>query len=151
MSDIITEITINLPKERVVEYASDPENAPYWCKNIRSVAWDNEAQLRAGTKLIVRERLMRRNMENEYEVVEIIPGQKVVVRSLSNGMKIETTVGWQAIDEETTCMTVRVRAVPRAFSKAIVPFKALTIKNTCRRNLKRLKRILEFTYVRMEV
>lgn len=151
MSDITIEIIINLPKERVAEYASDPENAPYWCKNIKSVQWDSEAPVRAGTRLLVQEQIMRRNMQNVYEVVEIIPGQKVVVKTRSNGMKIDTTVGWQAIDEDTTCMTVRIRAVPNAFFKAIVPFKALAIRNTCRRNLKRLKRILEFTYVRMEV
>jgi uncharacterized membrane protein len=151
MVDVSTEIIINLPKEKVVEFASDPRNVPNWCTHIKSVEWNNETPLRAGAKLVFNERIMRRPQQHVYEVVEIIPGQKVIMKSQSNGMRMETTVAWQAISENTTCMTLRNRGVPLAFSKSIAPLLKLAIRKASRRNLKQLKRMLELNYRRLVV
>lgn len=151
MVDVSTEIIINLPKEKVVEFASDPRNVPNWCTHIKSVEWNNEAPLRAGAKLVFNEQVMRRRKQHVYEVVEIIPGQKVIMKSHSNGMRMETTVAWQAISENTTCMTLRNRGVPIAFSKSIAPLLKLAIRKASRRNLKQLKRMLELNYRRLVV
>jgi uncharacterized membrane protein len=151
MVDVSTEIIINLPKEKVVEFASDPRNVPNWCTHIKSVEWNNETPLRAGAKLVFNERIMRRPQQHVYEVVEIIPGQKVIMKSQSNGMRMETTVAWQAISENTTCMTLRNRGVPIAFSKSIAPLLKLAIRKASRRNLKQLKKMLELSYRRLVV
>ncbi|MFL5747393.1 MAG: SRPBCC family protein [Niastella sp.] len=151
MVDVSTEIIINLPKEKVAEFASYPGNVPNWCTHIKSVEWNNDAPLRAGAKLVFNGQIMRRPQQNVYEVVEIIPGQKVIMKSRSNNMRMETTVAWQAINENTTCMTLRNRGVPIAFSKPMAPLLKLAIRNVSRRNLKQLKKMLEFSYRRLEV
>jgi uncharacterized membrane protein len=151
MVDVSTEIIINLPKEKVAEFASDPANAPSWCTHIKSVEWNNETPLRAGTKLIFNERIMRRRHQQVYELVEVIPGQKMIMKTRSNGMRMETIVAWQAINENTTCMTLRNRGIPLAFSKTIAPFLKMAIKKASRRNLKQLKRMLEYSYARVVV
>lgn len=146
MVDVSTEIIINLPKEKVTEFAADPGNVPNWCTHIKSVEWNNDAPLRAGAKLVFNEQSMLRQHQHVYEVVEIIPGQKVIMRSHSNGMHMETTVAWQAINENTTCMTLRNRGIPVAFSKPIAPLLKLAIRKASRRNLKQLKKMLELSY-----
>ncbi len=151
MVDVSTEIIINLPKEKVAEFASDLGNAPSWCTHIKSVEWNNEAPLRAGAKLVFNEQIMRRRHQYVYEVVEIIPGQKMIMRTSGNGMRMETTVAWQALNENTTCMTLRNRGVPTAFSKPIAPLLKLAIRNASRRNLKQLKKMLELSYRRLVV
>ena len=151
MVDVKTEILINLPKEIVAEYVSDPGNAPRWCTHITSVEWNPGASLRAGVKIVFNERILRRHRQYVCEVVEFIPNQKVVVKTRNNKMRMETTVAWQAINEHTTCMTVWSRGIPRAFSRMISPFMALAIRNTSRRNLKQLKRMLETSNRRMVV
>jgi hypothetical protein len=151
MVDVSTEIIINLPKEKVTEFASDPSNVPNWCTHIKSVEWNNDAPLRAGVKLVFNEQIMRRPHKQVYEVVEIIPGQKVIMKSQSNNMRMETTVAWQAINENTTCMTLRNRGIPVAFSKPIAPLLKLAIRKASRRNLKQLKRVLELNYRRLVV
>ncbi len=151
MVDVRTEIIINLPKEIVAEYVSDPGNAPSWCTHIESVEWNHDTPLRAGVKIVFDERIMRRHQRYVAEVVEIIPGQKLVVKTRNNSMRMETVVAWQAINEHTTCMTVWSRGIPRSFSKMISPFMALAIRNTSRRNLKLLKKMLEFSHRRMVV
>jgi uncharacterized membrane protein len=151
MVDVSTEIIINLPKEKVAEFASYPGNVPNWCTHIKSVEWNNEAPLRAGAKLVFNERVMRRSQHHVYEVVEIIPGQKVIMKSQGNGMRMETTVAWQAINENTTCMTLRNRGIPTAFSRSIAPFLKLAYRKASRRNLKQLKKMLELSYRRLVV
>ena len=146
MVDVRTEIIINLPKEKVAEYVSDPGNTPNWCSHITSVEWNGHAPLRAGVKIVFNERIMRRHQQYVCEVVEIIPGQKVVVKTRNKKMRMETTVAWQAINENTTCMTVWSRGIPRALSRMISPFMALVIRNTNRKNLKQLKRMLELVH-----
>jgi carbon monoxide dehydrogenase subunit G len=153
MVDVSTEIIINLPKEKVTGFALDPANVPNWCTHIKSVEWNNDGPLRAGVKLVFNEQIMRmrRPHKQVYEVVEIIPGQKVIMKSQSNGMRMETTVAWQAINENTTCMTLRNRGIPVAFSRSIAPLLKLAIRNASRRNLKQLKKMLELNYRRLVV
>jgi uncharacterized membrane protein len=151
MVDVSTEIIINLPKEKVVEFASDPGNAPSWCTHIKSVEWNPEAPLRAGAKLVFNEQIMRRRQQHVYEVVEVIPGQKMIMKTSGNGMRMETTVAWQALNENTTCMTLRNRGIPTAFSKPIAPLLKLAIRKASRRNLKQLKKMLELSYRRLVV
>ena len=143
MVDVKTEIIINLPKEIVSEFVSDPNNAARWCKHLKSVEWDGHGPLRAGATIVFNKHI--------YEVIEVIPGQKIVMRTLRKGMNMLTTVAWQAINENTTCMTLRNRGIPRAFSNAIAPLFALAIRKICRSNLKHLKRILEYSNRRMAV
>jgi uncharacterized membrane protein len=151
MVNVSTEIIINLPKEQVAEFVSDPANAPSWCTHIKSVEWNNDEPLRAGTKLVFNEQIMRRYKQQLYEVVEIIPGQKMTMKSRNNNMRMETTVAWQALNENTTCMTVCNRGIPVSFSKSIAPFLKMAIRKASRRNLKQLKRMLELSYRRLVV
>ncbi|HUP10800.1 MAG TPA: SRPBCC family protein [Niastella sp.] len=151
MVDVKTEIIINLPKEKVAEYVSDPGNAPSWCSHIKSVEWNQHVPLRAGARIIFNEPGMRRYQQYVCEIVEIIPNQKMVVKTRNNNMRMETVFAWQAINENTTCMTVWSRGIPRALSRMISPFMALAIRHTSRRNLKQLKRMLETSHRRMVV
>ena len=143
MVDVKTEILINLPKEIVSEFASDPENVARWCTHIKSIEWNDQHPLRAGTKILVNKRVMLRDQQHVYKVIEIIPGQKIVMRTISNGIRMETTVGLQAVNERITCMTLRNRGTPHAFSRAIAPFFALAIRKASSRDLKQLKYLLE--------
>jgi uncharacterized membrane protein len=143
MVDVTTEIIIHLPKEKVAEFASDPDNAPKWYVNIESVEWLTEKPLKAGSQLVFRAKFMGRHLQYIYEAVEYIPGQKLVMHTVNTAYVMETTYGWQAVDENTTCMTLCNRGIPPGLSKILTPIVAIAIKQTNHRDLKRLKLLLE--------
>jgi hypothetical protein len=51
MIDVLTEITINCPRDKVSEYAANPDNASEWYVNINSVEWQTPKPLKVGSKV----------------------------------------------------------------------------------------------------
>jgi len=139
MVAVTTDIIINLPKEKVTEFAANPDNVPQWYVQIQSVEWQTPRPLQNGSELLVKSRFLR----FVHKVVEFIPGQKLILRSVEGPIQLETALGWQAIDEHTTRMTISNRGLPKGFSRLLAPFIALMLGFINRRDLKHLKRLLE--------
>lgn len=49
--DVITEVVIARPPPQVAAFAADPDHAPAWYVNIKSVEWLSEPPLRAARQL----------------------------------------------------------------------------------------------------
>jgi hypothetical protein len=143
MVAVTTDIIINLPKEKVAEFAANPDNVPQWYINIRSVQWQTPRPLKTGSQLLFSGRFLGRLLQNLYEVVEFIPGQKMVLRASNTPFGMETVIGWQAIDENTTRMTIRNRSIPRGLAKLFTPLMALALRWVNHKDLRLLKQLLE--------
>lgn len=143
MVAVTNDIIINLPKEKVARFAANPDNVPKWYVNIRSVQWQTPRPLKTGSQLLFRGRFLGRLLQNLYEVVEFIPGQKMVLRASNKLLGMEMVIGWQAIDENTTRMTIMNQGIPKGVAKLFTPLMALALKQVTRKDLKLLKRLLE--------
>jgi hypothetical protein len=127
MVDVVTEIRIEAPVAKVFEYASNPDNAPSWYKNIKSVEWKTPKPARVGTKVAF--------------------SAQFLGRRLSYGpFPMETTYTWQPIDDRTTQMTLRNKGEPAGFSKLLAPFMKMMMRKANLKDLKNLKNILEATH-----
>ena len=143
MVDVTTQIIIKCPLNRVFEYASDPNNAPEWYVNIKSVEWRTQEILVVGSKIAFKAKFLGRQLEYVYEIVDLVSGQKLVMRTADGPFLMETTYLWEKIDDNTTRMTLRNRGNPTGFSKLITPFMAFAMKKANQKDLKRLKEIME--------
>ncbi|MFY9309119.1 MAG: SRPBCC family protein [Bacteroidia bacterium] len=143
MVNVLTEIIISKPIDIVSDYAINPDNAPEWYVNIKSAEWKTPKPLRVGSKVAFIAFFLGRKLVYTYEFTELIPRQKLVMRTAEGPFPMETTYTFTAIDNQTTKMTLQNRGKPTGFSKLFSPFMALMMKKANNNDLKNLKRILE--------
>lgn len=140
--DVTTEQIIDRPRERVAAYAGDPSNAPEWYANIDSVEWRTPPPLRVGSKLAFVARFLGRRLSYTYEVVDHVPGERLVMRTEQGPFPMETIYGWESVGAATR-MTLRNRGEPAGCSRLLAPVLPLAMRRATRRDLARLKAVLE--------
>ena len=143
MVDVLTETIIDQPVDEVARYAIDPSNAPEWYANIESVEWETSPPAEVGSKVAFVARFLGRRLAYTYELAELVPGRRLVMRTAQGPFPMETTYTWQPVGEGSTHMTLRNRGEPSGFSKITAPFMAAAMRRANRKDLARLRRLLE--------
>ena len=141
--DVVTEIMIIRPAGLVAAYAADPSNAPAWYQNITSITWETTPPLQPGSRIAFTARFLGRQLAYTYEITEFIPDQRLVMRTSQGPFPMETTYTWQAMDDQSTRMTLRNRGEPAGFPKLVAPLMATAMKRANRKDLRNLRVILE--------
>jgi len=140
--DVSTEIEIARPRAEVAAFAGDPGNATAWYENIESVRWESEPPIAAGSRIAFVARFLGRRLEYSYEMTELVPGERLVMRTADGPFPMETTYAWSDVPGGTR-MTLRNRGEPAAYSKLAAPMMATAMRRANRKDLRRLKEILE--------
>jgi uncharacterized membrane protein len=143
--DVLTEVVVDRPITEVAGYAADPSNAPQWYANIESVDWQTPPPVRVGSKLDFVAHFLGRRLAYTYEIIELDPGRKLVMRTVQGPFPMETTYTWTALDDGRTRMTLRNRGEPAGFSKIAAPVMAAAMRRANQKDLAAIKRILERT------
>jgi hypothetical protein len=141
--DVVTEIVINRPCSVVAGYAGDPSNATEWYANIKSVEWRTAPPVQIGSTMDFVARFMGRRLAYTYEVVDLVPGERLVMRTAQGPFPMQTTYTWQQVDAARTRMTLRNQGEPAGFGKVAAPVMASAMRRANEKDLIRLKRILE--------
>jgi uncharacterized membrane protein len=141
--DVLTEVVVDRPIGEVAGYAADPSNAPQWYANIESVDWRTPQPVRVGSKLDFVAHFLGRRLAYTYEIIELDPGRRLVMRTAQGPFPMETTYTWTALDDARTRMTLRNRGEPAGFSKVAAPMMAAAMRRANQKDLATIKRILE--------
>ncbi len=141
--DIVTDIVVDRSRAVVSAYAADPSNAPEWYDNIDSVEWKTAPPLQVGSQVEFVARFLGRTLRYTYEVAEFVPGQRLVMCTQQGPFPMETTYTWEAASGDATRMTLRNCGEPAGFSKLMAPLMKPAMRRANRKDLTKLKTILE--------
>jgi hypothetical protein len=141
--DVVSEIVIDRPRAQVAGYAADPSHAPDWYVNIATVQWLTDPPVQVGSRMAFVARFLGRRLAYTYDIVEYVPGERLVMRTAEGPFPMETTYTWQPDGPERTRMTLRNRGEPAGFSRLMAPFMSMAMRRANRNDLAALKRRLE--------
>jgi uncharacterized membrane protein len=141
--DVVTAVVIQRPPDVVSAYAADPSNVPEWYDNIDTVSWKTSPPAQLGSQVEFVARFLGRTLRYTYEFVDFVPGERLVMRTQQGPFPMETTYTWAAAPEEATRMTLRNRGEPSGFSKLMAPLMQPAMRSANRKDLAKLKLILE--------
>jgi uncharacterized membrane protein len=141
--DVLTEITIERPCDAVASYAANPDNAPAWYINIKSVEWQTQPAVSVGSKIAFVAQFLGRRLAYTYEIVDFSPGRRMVMRTAQGPFPMETTYTWEPTSVGRTKMTLRNRGMPSGFGVLVGRLMAMAMRRANQKDLARLKAILE--------
>lgn len=141
--DVLTEVVIDHPCASVAAYAGDPSNASSWYANIESVDWRTPPPVQIGSRMDFVAHFLGRRLAYTYEVVDLVPGERLVMRTAQSLFPMETTYTWQPLANGLTRMTLRNRGEPAGFGRMAAPVMAAAMRRANRKDLTNLKRLLE--------
>jgi uncharacterized membrane protein len=141
--DVRTETVIDRPVEVVAAYAADPSTAPEWYANIESAEWRTPPPVTVGSKVAFAARFLGRRLEYTYEVVELEPGRRLVMRTAEGPFPMETTYSWTPEGSGSTRMALRNRGAPAGFGRVLARVMEPAMRRANRKDLARIKELLE--------
>ncbi|HEY0713754.1 MAG TPA: SRPBCC family protein [Polyangia bacterium] len=141
--DVTTSVEIDRPRAEVAAFAGDPDNAPAWYVNIKLVEWKTARPVAIGSKVAFVATFLGRRLAYIYEFTELVPNQRLVMRTAEGPFPMETTYEWQELPGGRTRMRLRNRGLPTGFSRLLTPFLKAAAARANRKDLARLKALLE--------
>ncbi len=143
--DVQTQIDIERGRAEVAAYASDPDNATAWYENIKSIEWKTAKPLALGSRIDFVAQFLNRRIAYTYEVIDLVPGERLVQATSEGPFPMETTYSWEDNGSRGTTMRLRNRGNPSGFSRLAAPLMSIAMRRANNKDLKKLKAILEAT------
>lgn len=137
-----TRIIIDRPPTEVAEYSANPDNAPIWYVNIKSINWRTPKPLAVGSQVDFVARFLGRRLAYTYEVVAMDLPHRLSMRTAQGPFPMQTDYEWRPASGGTE-MVLRNSGQPRGFSRIAAPLMEPAMRKANMADLKNLKRILE--------
>jgi Polyketide cyclase / dehydrase and lipid transport len=141
--DVVTEVVTARPRAEVAAFAGDIDNTTRWYEKIESVEWRSSPPLAVGSRVAFVAEFLGRRLAYTYEVAELVPGERLVMRTSEGPFPMETTYAWSDGEGGATRMTLRNRGRPSGFKRLAAPLTASAVRRANGQDLRRLNQLLE--------
>jgi uncharacterized membrane protein len=141
--DVRSSVEIDRPREEVAAFAAEPDNAPRWYTNIKSVEWRTPRPLAVGSRIEFVAEFLGRRLVYTYEVEELVEGERFVMATAQGPFPMRTTYLWSDAGAGRTAMELRNQGEPSGFGAVAAPVMRLAMRRENRKDLRRLKGLLE--------
>jgi uncharacterized protein YndB with AHSA1/START domain len=140
--DVTAESTIARRREDVAAFAMEAENDTRWIGGISSARRLTEGPTAVGTRVERVAHFLGRRVEYVMEVVELVPSELIVMRSIRSPFPMRVTYSFEDEDASTVAR-VRVEGGPEGFYRMAGGLMAPAVKRNIQSDVKRLKQIME--------
>ena len=140
--DVEVEALIARPRHEVAAFAVDPDNAPRWYRNSATVRRLDQGPVQVGSRSEFVARFLGRELAYTYEVTELEPGERLVMRTAQGPFPMCTTYRWSAQGSGTR-MWLRNAGAPQGFVGVAAPVLARAKRRAMTGDLARLRQLLE--------
>ncbi len=141
--DVQSRMIIHRPIDEVAAFAADPDNAPHWYVNIKSVEWITQPPLQVGSQVAFVAHFLGRRMAYTYQIEEWVPGERLVMKTAEGPFPMKTTYRWESTAEGHTQMILQNQGQPSGFSRWAAPFMSWAMRRANKKDLQALKQLLE--------
>jgi hypothetical protein len=141
--DVLSEIDIARPRSAVAAFTCDPMNAPVWYANIERAEWRSAPVLEVGAKVAFVAHFLGRTLAYTYEIAELVPGERLVMRTAEGPFPMETIYTFADHGAGQTHVTLRNRGEARGFSVVMAPMMIPAMRRANRKDLAKLKAVIE--------
>jgi Polyketide cyclase / dehydrase and lipid transport len=139
---VLSVIEIDRPRSEVAAFAIDPARAREWYRDVRDVRW-NRQPVAVGSRLAFVAAFLGRESDYVYEVTELVPGERFAMSRAEGPFPMETVYSWEDARGGGTRMTLQSSGHPTGLSLLLAPVLRSSMKRSGRKDLARLKTILE--------
>jgi hypothetical protein len=140
--DVTAESTIARRREDVAAFAMEAENDTRWIGGISSARRLTEGPTAVGTRVERVAHFLGRRIEYVMEVVELVPSERIVMRSIKSPFPMKVTYSFEDADSATVAR-VRVEGGAEGFYRIAGGLMAPAVKRNIHSDVKRLKEIME--------
>ena len=140
--DVTVEREIARERPAVAGFVMDPANDTRWIKALDSVRTLGDGPVGPGTRVERIASFLGRRIEYMNEIVELVPGERLVMRSVKAPFPMEVRY---ELDEAGDGTRMRIRATGDAsgFYRVAGPLLGAAVRRGIERDLDELKKVLE--------
>lgn len=139
--DVTAETTIRRPRDEVASFVMDADNDTKWIGGIKSVRV-LDAPVRQGSKVERVASFLGRKVHYVNEVVELVPAERLVMRSVKSPFPMRVTYVFSDAPGGTLA-SVRVEGDASGFYKVAGPLMGTMVKRNITRDMASLRAHLE--------
>ncbi|SRR6266516_2889378 len=142
MAKIKQSVTINQPVERVFSFVRDTRNTARWHPSLSEARATLEGPAQIRTQVTEVRTVVGRKMESNFEIVELEPNKRIVMKSVSGPFPLKVTILFESLGNATR-ITLDADTEPRGFLKLADGMIGGMLKKEMENDLSAAKHVVE--------